>query len=106
MPSFSTTAINLNPNAAVGVVGFCLIHSPLFAMPTLRYNLRNFLVATVILLLFFFITVFPYKTLLGAYVHLIPLFIYLFIFFFSATQLKMRTNVTRPEAARSGSVKP
>ena len=65
MPPFSTTTINLNPNAAVGVADFCLIQSPPFAMPALRYNLGNFLVATVILLLFFFIAVFPYKTLEG-----------------------------------------
>ena len=62
MPSFSTTAINLNPNAAVGVAGFCLIQLLSFAMSALRINFGNFFVATVILLLLFF-AVFPYKTL-------------------------------------------
>ena len=62
MPSFSTTAINENSNAAVVVAGFCINQLSAFPLPALRSTLGNILDAAIILFYFFLNSIFSYKT--------------------------------------------
>ena len=62
MPSFSTTAINSIPKAAVDVAGFYVIQKPAFVLPAIRSIFGIILESILILFLFFKYAVFPYKT--------------------------------------------